>query len=93
MTSFHDLYSPRNVLFLLGVGSLALVPVAFKRRHQHKPPTPTAAAPGARDAVMLGGSLGVAHPKKPPPLLLPLASVTLPAVGKANGSVPVLHGA
>lgn len=31
MESLHDLYSPRNILFLLAVGLLALLPVALRR--------------------------------------------------------------
>ena len=32
VTSVSDLYSPRNVMFLLAVGTLALIPVLIKRR-------------------------------------------------------------
>ena len=32
ITAYHDLYSVKNVVFMMGVGLLALVPVALKRR-------------------------------------------------------------
>lgn len=73
MKSFHDLYSPSNVAFLLAVGSLALLPIALKRKAlqgiPHQPPPPR--------------KLSIRQGLAP---LLPLAATPVLGTGKHGGS-------
>ena len=59
----RDLYSPRNVVFMLLIGGVALLPVAFKVQQQKRERRRKGSAAAAAGVVGASGASGT--PKSP----------------------------